>query len=102
MKQVHSDWLTPPRQDVSTDPIGVVQMKDDICRKCTKYQIGGVPGHGLEEHLVALKCIIGRYMEKGFGVIMQLVDIQKFFNKERLETPLARLSSVNMNKKAYR
>ena len=77
-------------------------MKDDIFKKCTKYQIGGVPGHRLEEHLVALKCIIGRYIAKGSGVIMQLVDIKKFFDKERLGTVMTSLSSANVNKKAYR
>ena len=77
-------------------------MKEDIFKSGTKYQIGGVPGHRLEEHLVALKCIIGRYIEKGSGVIMQLVDIKKFFDKERLGTLMTSLSSVNVNKKAYR
>jgi hypothetical protein len=77
-------------------------MKDDIHSGGTRYQIGGVPGHRLEEHLLALKCIIGRYISKGSGVLMQLVDIQKFFDKERLCTIMTSLSSVKVNQKAYR
>ena len=91
------DWLPRLAETLTAE-----MMKEDIFRKCTKYQIGGVPGHRLEEHLVALKCIIGRYIEKGSGVIMQLVDIKKFFDKERLGTLMTSLRSVNVNKKAYR
>ena len=91
------DWL-PRLAEILTAEM----MKEDIFKSGTKYQIGGVPGHRLEEHLVALKCIIGRYIEKGSGVIMQLVDINKFFDKERLGTLMTSLSSVNVNKKAYR
>ena len=91
------DWMPRLAETLTAD-----MMKDDIFKKCTKYQIGGVPGHRLEEHLVALKCIIGRYIAQGSGVIMQLVDIKKFFDKERLGTVMTSLSSANVNRKAYR
>ena len=56
----------------------------------------------MEEHLLTLKCITGRYISKGAGVILQLVDIKKFFDKERLGTVMTSLNRDNVNKKAYR
>ena len=70
------DWMPRLAETLTAE-----MMKEDIFQKGTRYQIGGVPGHRLEEHLVALKCIIGRYIAQGSGVIMQLVDIKKFFDK---------------------
>ena len=68
------DWLPRLVESLTAD-----LMKDDIFQGGTRYQIGGVPGHRMEEHLLSLKCITGRYISKGAGVVMQLVDIQKFF-----------------------
>ena len=41
-------------------------------------------------------------MSKGEGVIMQLVDIQKFFDKERLGTIMTSLRKVQVDRKAYK
>ena len=91
------DWLPRLVESLTAD-----LMKEDIFKGGTRYQIGGVPGHRMEEHLLAMKCIIGRYISKGKGVVLQLVDIQKFFDKERLGTIRTSLSSVKVNRKAYR
>ena len=91
------DWLPRLVESMTAD-----LMKEDIFKGGTRYQIGGVPGHRMEEHLLAMKCIIGRYISKGKGVVLQLVDIQKFFDKERLGTIMTSLSSVQVNRKAYR
>ena len=91
------DWLPRLVESLCAD-----MMKDDIFQGGTKYQIGGVPGHRMEEHLLTLRCITGRYISKGAGVILQLVDIKKFFDKERLGTVMTSLNKVNVNKKAYR
>ena len=85
------NWLPRLAETLTGD-----MMKEDIFRGGTKYQIGGVPGHRMEEHLLSIKCIIGRYMSKGEGVIMQLVDIQKFFDKERLGTIMTSLRKVQV------
>ena len=91
------DWLPRLAESLTAD-----MMKDDIFERGSRYQIAGVPGHRMEEHLVSLKCIIGRYISKGAGWILQLVDIKKFFNKERLGTVRTSLARVEVNKKAYR
>ena len=91
------DWL--PRL---TETITAEMMKQDIFKGGSKYQIGGVPGHRMEEHLLSIKCIIGKYIAKGAGVVMQLVDIKKFFDKERLKTVMTSLSKVQVDRKAYK
>ena len=67
------DWL--PRL---CESLMVGKMKEDILRGGTSYQIGGIPGHCCEEHLVSVKSIIQRFLSMGSGCIVQLVDIQKF------------------------
>jgi hypothetical protein len=61
-----------------------------------------VPGHRVEEHLIVVKSIIQLYLNRKSGVIMQLVDIQKFFDSEVLRTVMTTLNEANVNKKAYR
>ena len=68
------DWL--PRL---CESVVVGKMKQDILKGGTIHQIGGIPGHCSEEHLVTVKSIIQRFISMGSGCIVQLVDIQKFF-----------------------
>ena len=91
------EWL--PRL---VEALTVSIMKDDIINSGSKFQIGGVPGHRVEEHLIVVKSIIQLHMFKKSGVIMQLVDIQKFFDSEILRTVMTSLAEANVNKKAYR
>ena len=91
------EWL--PRL---TEALTVNLMKEDILKSGTKYQIGGVPGHRVEEHLLVVKSIIQLYIQRRSGVIMQLVDIQKFFDSEILRTIMTTLKEANVNQKAYR
>ena len=51
------NWL--PRL---TESLAVSMMKEDIIQNGTKYQIGGIPGHRVEEHLIVVKSIIGLYI----------------------------------------
>ena len=46
-----------------TESLTVTLMKDDILRSGNKYQIGGVPGHRVEEHLIVVKSIMERYIK---------------------------------------
>ena len=58
---------------------GVMKMKDAILKAGNKYQIGGIPNHRVEEHLIVVKPIIDRIMRKGEGSIMKLMDIEILF-----------------------
>ena len=77
-------------------------MKEDIIRAGTKFQIGGSPGHRIEEHLIVLKSFIQLRIRQGQGVVIQLVDYQKFFDSERLRAVMASLNQAKVNRKAYR
>ena len=85
-----------------TEALTVNKMKEDIINSGNKYQIGGIPGHRVEEHLIVVKSIIQRYMDLKSGVIIQLVDIQKFFDTEILRTIMTSLNKAKVNRKAYR
>ena len=54
-------------------------MKEDILKAGTRYQIGGVPRHRIEEHLIVLKSLIMLKIKKKTEVVVQLVDFPKFF-----------------------
>ena len=59
-------------------------MKPSILKAGTKYQIGGKPYHRVEEHLITAKALMSRSMATGGGGLVQLVDIQGFFDAEGL------------------
>ena len=46
------------------------------------YQIGGLPGHRREEHLVVVKILVLLNMWRKTGSIGQLADFEKFFDSE--------------------
>ena len=55
-------------------------MKDNIINAGSKYQIGGLPNHRVEEHLIVVKALIGRNTKlEDEGSMVILVDIEKFF-----------------------
>ena len=61
-------------------------MKPHILKAASKYQIGRLPNHRVEEHLILVKAIIGRSIERGpdEGAIVELIDIEKLFDSESL------------------
>ena len=63
------DWL--PK---CCEALIVIKMKADILKSGNKYQIGGIPNHRVEEHLIVVKAIIERSISKGEGSIVTLVD----------------------------
>ena len=62
-----------------TETLVTNMMKEDILKAGTKFQIGGVPGHRIEEHMIVLKSLIQMRLKKKKGVVIQLVDFKKFF-----------------------
>ena len=92
------DWL--PK---CCEALVVSKMKEDIIKAGTKYQIGSLPTHRVEEHLIVVKAIIGRsaQSEEG-GTIVQLVDIEKFFDSENLRGLMNTLHTAEVSEKAYK
>ena len=71
-------------------------MKDDILAAGTKFQIGGCPGQRTQFHLFVVRSLIALRLEAGEGVIINAVDIMKFFDKQNS------LSKAKVTKKLYR
>ena len=91
------DWKPRLIEELLTE-----KMKENILNSGTKFQIGGVLGHRIEEHLIVLKSLIQEKMRKKEGGVVQLVDFKNFFDSERLRAIMISLNHANVNKKAYR
>ena len=91
------DWL--PR---TCESLIVTEMKDTIFNSSTKFQIGGQPKHRIQEHLFTMRSIIDLYDFLNTSIIVQLYDIQKFFDKENLRDVMDTLHEVGVDPKLYR
>ena len=78
------------------------QSKKDIFEQSSIYQIGGQSGHAPEEHVFTLKSIIGLMQSKGKGLILNLVDIISFFDREEIIDVIEALENMKVNKKVLR
>ena len=77
-------------------------MKDDILCKSSMYQIGGQPGHSIEEHLFTIKSMIELFEMKNQGMIFILVDLVSFFDQEAIHDVIATMQEVGVNSAAVR
>ena len=82
------------------DAIIVNQMKQPLISKLSIYQVGGLPGHSILEHLLTLKTVLARMEEIGGGVIFLIMDLISFFDKEDIFDCLKTLEKLQVNKKA--
>ena len=78
------------------------QSKKEIFEKSTIYQICGQSGHAPEEHVFTLKSLIGMMESRGEGLILNLVDIISFFDREDILDVIEALENMNVNKKVLR
>ena len=69
---------------------------------CSKYQIGGIPGHRSQEHLFTVKSVISLYSLLNIPVFLQLFDISKYFDKEILKDAMDTLFTYGIQGKLYR
>ena len=60
-------------------------LKQPLIEGSSAYQIGGQPGHRVEEHVFVLKSVIARQRAQGKPLVIQPSDIKKFFDKEMIE-----------------
>ena len=59
-------------------------MKKPILESSSKYQVGGQPGHSPEEHIYTIKTLWAKLEDEGSGMILTLVDIEAFFDRESI------------------
>ena len=76
--------------------------KPNMMENMSKYQIGTKPGHRAQEHLFAIKSVIGLYEQMGRAIILQLWDISKYFDRESLVDGLNELYKNNVRGKLYK
>ena len=82
--------------------IVVDKSKDKIIKKCSKFQIGGIPGHRPQEHLFTAKSIISLYSFLKIPLFLQVWDVSKYFDKEILRDAMDTLYSACIVGKLYR
>ena len=61
------------------DSLVVRQMKDALISRLSIYQVGGLPGHSILEHLLTLKTVLARMEQIVSGLIFLAMDIISFF-----------------------
>jgi hypothetical protein len=84
------------------DSLVVRQMKDALISRLSIYQVGGLPGHSILEHLLTLKTVLARMEQIGSGLIFLAMDIISFFDKEDIYDCPNTLEKLEVNKKAVR
>ena len=80
----------------------VSKMKEDILQSSSMYQVGGQPGHSPEEHIFTIKSVWAMFLKEGSGMILTLVDIISFFDRENVYDVMQTLNDIGVNKKAAR
>ena len=86
----------------SCDAMVIEMMKDEIVKSSSKFQIGGLPGHGPEEHLYTIKSLMALKEHSGDGMVFTLVDIVAFFDRENIVDVMDTLNEIGVNKKNAR
>ena len=84
------------------EALAVQKMKSTILNSSSKYQVGGQPGHSPEEHLFTIKSVWTKLEMEGSGMILTLVDIIAFFDRENIHDVMQTLNDIGVNKKAAR
>ena len=77
-------------------------MKPRILAKSSMFQVGGQPGHSAQEHIYSIKSVWQMMEMMDMGLIITLVDIEAFFDKENIYDVMQTLSDIGVNKKAAR
>ena len=86
----------------TVEALVVNKIKSDIFSKSTMFQVGGQPGHSIEEHLFTIKSMIEWLEKKGQGMIFTLVDLVAFFDRETIHDVMSTLYDVGVNNTAAR
>ena len=77
-------------------------VKPKIVEHMSPFQIGAVPGHRSQEHLFSLKSVIAMLEENKEAAAVQVFDLVKFFDSERLDDCLNELYKSKIKGKPYR
>ena len=84
------------------ETVVVDTSKPKIVSKCSKFQIGEMPGHRPAEHLFCIKRMMALYQQLDIPLIIQTFDISKYFDSEVLSDAIGNLYIDGVNGKLYR
>ena len=84
------------------DQIIVNKSKAKMIQKCSKFQIGAIQGHRPQEHLFTLKSMMAYHELLNKPLIVQLYDLEKYFDKELLRDAMSSLHAADVRGKLYR
>ena len=84
------------------ETIFVEKSKAKIVEKCSKYQVGAMPGHRVQEHLFTIKSIMSYYNWIDKALILNLWDLSKYFDKEVVADVMDSLYRAGIRGKLYR
>jgi hypothetical protein len=86
----------------TVDSLVVKEMKSPLISRLSIYQVGGLPGHSIAEHLLTIKTVMARMEDIGEGVLFLVMDIISFFDKEDIYDCLETMKHLGINEKAIR
>ena len=77
-------------------------IKPMIVDNMSPFQIGAVPGHRSQEHLFSVKSVIAMFEEENEAIAIQLYDLVKYFDSEKLIDGLNEVYRSDVKGKLYR
>ena len=77
-------------------------LKDALVDGSSKFQIGGQPGHRVEEMVFVMKSTIAKYRSEKKPIILQCYDLEKYFDKENIEDAIGTCYKRGADPKAIR
>ena len=86
----------------TVDTLVLEKLTEPLVKSATIYQIGGLPGHSINEHLITLKTIMAWAEVTKAGIVFLIMDIRSFFDKEDIFDCLETMERLRVNKKAAR
>ena len=78
----------------------VGRMKQRILDSSSIYQVGGQPGHSVDESIFVIKSLMANVQKSGKSFLFSLVDIVGFFDNEQILDVMDVLDKVGVSRKA--
>ena len=78
----------------TVDALVVSKMKEQLVESSSIYQVGGLPGHSVNEHLLTLKTVMAVMEERKKGFIFLMIDFVSFFDREDIFDCLETLDKI--------
>ena len=78
------------------------QIKPILAKNTSPFQIGGMPGHRVQEHLFSLKSILAMTEKREESIALQILDYSKYFDSESLRDCLDELYKSEIRGRLYK